>query len=127
MDALLQHDPGALEPPDEAVERLVSRGPDMGMKPEEAEREHAVALAKGVKTAAVNGLSAEGRARLREILDQRSNAFQRGLRGDPPARVEPLTVTFKPEQRWLRREGVYTHPPRLCDWRHEWEPWSRSG
>ena len=28
---LLQGDPGAPEPPDEAVERLVSRGPDMGM------------------------------------------------------------------------------------------------
>ena len=34
MKALLQRGPGAPELPDEAVERLVSRGPDMGMEPE---------------------------------------------------------------------------------------------
>ena len=33
MEALLQGDPGAPEPPDEAFERLVSCGSDMGMEP----------------------------------------------------------------------------------------------
>ena len=64
----MQRSPGAPEPPDEAVEGLVSRGPDMGMEPEQEERERAVALAKAVETAATNGLSAGGEARLREIL-----------------------------------------------------------
>ena len=34
VEALLQHVLGAPESPDEAVERLVSCGPDMGMAPE---------------------------------------------------------------------------------------------
>ena len=34
VEALLQGGPGALEPPDEAVERLVSLGSDMGMEAE---------------------------------------------------------------------------------------------
>ena len=48
-------------------------------------------------TVAASGLSAGGEARQREILDRPWNSFRRGLHGDPPARVEPLTVTFKPE------------------------------
>ena len=36
-------------------------------------------------------------ATLGEILDRHWDAFRRGLRGDLPTRVEPLTVTFKPE------------------------------
>ena len=52
--------PGARKPPDEAVERLVSHGPDMGMEPEQEERESAVALAKAAETAAANSLSAGG-------------------------------------------------------------------
>ena len=38
VEALLQCSPGAPEPPNEAVERLVSRGPDMGMEPKQEER-----------------------------------------------------------------------------------------
>ena len=34
VETLLQRGPGAPEPRNEAVERLVSRGPDMGMGPE---------------------------------------------------------------------------------------------
>ena len=39
VEALLQRGPGAPEPLDEAVERLVSRGRDMSMEPEQEERE----------------------------------------------------------------------------------------
>ena len=46
MEALLQRDPGAPETPDEVVERLVSRGLDIGMELEQQELERAVALAK---------------------------------------------------------------------------------
>ena len=66
----------------------------MDVEPEQKERERAVALAKAVKTAAANGLSAGGEARLREILDRHWNAFRYGLFGDPPTHVEPLTVKF---------------------------------
>ena len=48
VEALLQRGPGAPAPPDEAVERLVSRKSDMDMKPEQEERERVVALAKAV-------------------------------------------------------------------------------
>ena len=37
MEALLQRGPGGPEPPDEAGERLVSRGTDMGIEPEQEE------------------------------------------------------------------------------------------
>ena len=114
-EALLQRDPGAPEPPDEAVERLVSRGPDVGMKPEQEERERAVALVKAVETAAANGLSAGGEARLREILGRHWFAFRRGLREDPPARVELLTVTFKPEAKVVKVRGrVYSPIKTAC-------------
>ena len=93
MEALLYRVQGAPEPPGETVERLVSHGPDMDMEPEQAERERTVALAKAVEPAAANGLSAEGGARLREILDRHWRAFRQGLCGDPPAHVEPFTVT----------------------------------
>ena len=32
----------------------------------------------------------------RQILSRRFNAFRRALRGDPPARVEPMRVELKP-------------------------------
>ena len=114
VETLLQRGPGAPEPLNEAVDRLVSRGPDMGMKSEQEERKRAVALAKAVETAAANGLSAGGEARLREILDRHWNAFRRGLRGDPPARVEPLTVTFKPETKVVKARGRVYSPTKTA-------------
>ena len=52
---------------------------------------------------------AGGGARLRKILDRHWNTFWRGLRGDPPARVEPVTVTFKPETKMVKARGrVYS-------------------
>ena len=58
-----------------------------------------------METAAANGLSAGGGARLREISDGHWNAFRLGFRGDRPARVEPLTATFKPEARVVKTRG----------------------
>ena len=34
--------------------------------------------------------------RLRDILSRRVDTFRRALRGDPPARVEPMRVHLKP-------------------------------
>ena len=62
---MLQRDPHA---PDEAVERLVFGGPDMGMEPKQEEHECAVALAKALETAVAKGLSVGGEVRLREIF-----------------------------------------------------------
>ena len=109
VEALLQRDPGVPEPPDEAVELLVSRRPDMVMEPEQEERKRAVALAKAVETMLANDLSAWGEARLRKILDRQGNTFRGGLHGDPLARVEPLTLTFEPEAKVVEaRERVYS-------------------
>ena len=115
VEALLQRGPGAPEPPNEAVERLISREPDMGMEPEQEKRERAVALAEPMETAVANGLSAGGGARLREILDRHWNAFRCGLRGDPPARAKPLTVTFKPEAKVVKARGR-VHSPIKTAW-----------
>ena len=124
VEALLQRGPGAPEPPDEAAERLVSRRPDMGMDPEQEQREHAVALAKAVETTAANGLSAGGGARLHEILDRYWNAFQRG---DPPISIESLTVTFKPEAKVVKARGHLYSPIKTRAWQHALEPWSCLG
>ena len=69
VEALLQHDPGTPELPDETVERLVSHVHDMVIALGQ-ESECAPALTKAVETAVANGRSAEGRARLRKILDR---------------------------------------------------------
>ena len=47
-----------------------------------------------------------GEADLRSALD----AFRRGLRGYPPARVEPLAVTFKPEAKVVKARGCVYSP-----------------
>ena len=69
LEALLLRSPGAPKPPDEAIERLVSCGPDMGMEPEQEERERAVAVASAVEIAFKNNLSAGDEARLRKVFD----------------------------------------------------------
>ena len=80
------------------------------MEPGKEERERAVALAQIVEIAVAHDLSNGGGARLSENLDRHWNAFRHGLRGDPPARVGPLTVTFiNQRQKWSRRERMYTH------------------
>ena len=109
VEALLQHGIDAPEPPDEAAEWLASRGPNMGMEPEQKECARTVALAKTVETAAANGLSAGGKARLREILNRHWNSFRRGLRGDPRTRIEPLAMTFKRKANMVKARGrVYS-------------------
>ncbi|CAM9521432.1 unnamed protein product, partial [Hapterophycus canaliculatus] len=42
------------------------------------------------------GLGVSKSERLRGTLGGRFNAFCRALRGDPPARVEPMRVQLKP-------------------------------
>ena len=110
MEFLLQCDPGSSEPPDEAIEQLVSREIDVVMEPEQEERERAVASVRAMETVAANCLSVGGKASLREILDRHWNAFRRGLRGDPPVRVETLTVTFKPETKVVKARGRLYSP-----------------
>ncbi|CAM9931443.1 unnamed protein product, partial [Sphacelaria rigidula] len=77
---------------DEAVKRLVERGPDMIMEPEEEEAARKAALEESVTDAVENGLGVSKAERLRGILYRHVDAFRRALRGDPPARVEPMTV-----------------------------------
>ena len=54
------------------------------------------ALEDSVHQAEQRGLSANGTCRLRDILSRRVDAFRPALRGDPPARVEPMRVHLKP-------------------------------
>ena len=75
-----------------AAERLVERGPEMFMDPVEEESARKVALEESVTDAVAQGLSVSSAERLRGILSRRFNAFRRALRGDPPARVEPMRV-----------------------------------
>ena len=60
-------------------------------------------------------MSVGGEARLHEILDRHCNTFRRGLRDDPPARVEPLTLLFRPEAKVVKAQGrVYS--PIMTAW-----------
>ena len=100
MDAIEEDGGQATEEPDLAVERLVERGPEMFMDPAEEESARKVALEESVTDAVAQGLSVSKAERLRGILSHRFNAFRRALRGDPPARVEPMRV-----QLGVRGEG----------------------
>ena len=55
------------------------------------------ALEDSVQQAEQSGLSADGACHLRDILSGRVDAFRRALRGDRPARVEPMRVQLKPQ------------------------------
>eukprot|EP00752_Nemacystus_decipiens_P002231 g2116.t1 len=95
--------------PDPAVERLLSRGPDMCLTTEEESAGRAAALEEAVAAARKAGLGDSYVLRLREVIRKRWNVFRRGLRpGDPPASVEPLRVTLKPDARPVKaRARVY--------------------
>ena len=61
-------DAGASEAPvDPSVERLVSRGPEMHMTPEEELVERRVALDRAVQAAADNGMSEKGVSKIHEL------------------------------------------------------------
>jgi len=62
--------------PDEAVERLAARGPDMVMDPDEEEHSRDAAWAAAVESAVAAGLSAQGRPHLESIIERRWNAFR---------------------------------------------------
>ncbi|CAM9884366.1 unnamed protein product, partial [Sphacelaria rigidula] len=55
-----------------------------------------VALEESVTDAGAKNLSVSKAERLRGKLHCRVNAFRRALRGDPPARVEPMRVQPDP-------------------------------
>ena len=84
-------------PADVAVKRLVERGPDMFMDQMGTRGTRDRALEDSVQQAEQSGLSADGACRLRDILSRRVDVFRRALRGDPPARVEPMRVHLKPQ------------------------------
>ena len=54
-----------------------------------------VSLAESVTDAVAQGLSVSKAERLRGILSRHFNAFRRALRGDSPARVEPMRLQLK--------------------------------
>ena len=95
MAALQEAGGQATKESDLAVERLVERGPEMFMDPAHEESARKVALEESVTDAVAQGLSVLKAERLREILCRRFNVFRRALRGDPPARVEPMHVKLK--------------------------------
>ena len=96
-DAVQQQTSFTPKEPNEAVERLVARGPEIDMSPEEELRARSEALKGAVQAEAAAGVQDSQVQRLREVVHSRWNAFRRGLRrSDPPARVEPLRVTLKP-------------------------------
>ena len=99
----------ATEELDLAVDRLVERGPEMFMDPAEEDSARKVALEEIVTDAVAQGLSISKAKRLRGILSRRFNAFRRALRGDAPARVEPMRVEPKPGA-----SAVKAKPRRYC-------------
>ena len=65
--------------------------------------------------AVAQGRSVSKAKRLRGILSCRFNAFRRALRGDPPARVEPMRVQPKPGA-----SAVKTKPRRYDPMKTRW-------
>ena len=64
-----------------------------------------------METAAANDLSTEGRTGLRGVLDWHWNSFRLRIRGDSRARVEPLTVTFKPKGKAVKKTLERAYSP----------------
>ena len=60
------------------------------------------ALEDIVQQAEQSVMSADGACRLRDIPSRRVDAFRWALRGDPPARVEPMRVHLKPQAQAVR-------------------------
>lgn len=77
---------------DEAVEQPLCHGPEIIMAPYNELREHGVGLDRGVQQALEKGLPKENAQNLREILSRHVDAFRRVLRGDPPAKMEPMKI-----------------------------------
>ena len=100
----------------EAVERLVARGPNIDMSPDEELRARSEALQEAVLASAAAGLDELHVEHLRDVIGRRWNAFRRGLRrGDQPALVEPLPVTLNPGARSIKaRPRVYNHVNTAC-------------
>ena len=95
-------------PADVAVEHLVGRGPDMFRMEERGARDRA--LEDNVQQAEQRCLSADGPCRLRDILSRCVDSFRRALRGDPPARVEPMRVHLKPQAQAVKARPRRYHP-----------------
>ena len=96
MAALQESGGQATEKPDLAVESLVERGPEMFMDLAEEKSARKVAVGESVTEAVGQDVIVSKAERLRGILSRCFNAFRRALRGDPPARVEPMRVQLKP-------------------------------
>ncbi|CAN0193327.1 unnamed protein product, partial [Scytosiphon promiscuus] len=80
------------------------------MDPAEERVEREQALEDSVEEAVHDGLSADGSGRLRDILGCRVNAFRRALRGDPPARGEPMRVQLKPQAQAVKAKPRRSNP-----------------
>ena len=92
-------------------ERLVARGPDIDMGPEEELRARSEALEEAVLASVTAGLDESHVERLRDVTGRRWNAFRRILRRrDPSVRVEPLRVTLKPGARPVKARPRVYHP-----------------
>ena len=88
---------------DEVTDELLAQGPRMFMEPEEEMQARKAALVTAVFEAERSGLPPDCATRLRElVLDTHRGAFRRALVGEPPAAVEPMKVTLKPEARAVR-------------------------
>ncbi|CAM9295901.1 unnamed protein product, partial [Sphacelaria rigidula] len=69
------------------------------MDPAEERGSRKCALEDSVRQAEQKGLSTDGSHCLRDILARRVDTFRRALRGDPPARVEPMNEAVKTKSR----------------------------
>ncbi|CAM9188367.1 unnamed protein product [Sphacelaria rigidula] len=71
----------------------------MFMDPAEERSSRKCALKNSVRQAEQKGLSTDGAHCLRDVLARRVDTFRRALRGDPPARVEPMKEVVKAKPR----------------------------
>ena len=77
-----------------SVERLLSRGPELSIVPEEEVAEIDVAAEGAVQADTNSGIS-DSFSQLYELVRSSANVFHLAPCGDSPVRVEPLEVEFK--------------------------------
>ena len=96
---------GAPGPPDDTVKQLVPRGPEMGMSQSRRSASTPPPWARQWRLRRKMVCRPGVRRGCAKSWDRHWKTFRLCLRGDPPARVEPLRATFKPGAKVVKAPG----------------------
>ena len=111
---------------DEVTLTLLSQRPMMFQYSEVEMQDHVSALETAVDDTVDHGLPPVCANMLRDIVFRTHlDVFRRGLFGDPPARVEPMTVRLRPGARAVRATPRSSPPAMRLGCMNTWPTWKK--